>query len=132
MLKPTQIEDSVAINEIIDIEQLNESLSIMSLDLSQGLELLREAYLKDAEHLLAQLRQAIATLDFTEIRFASHALKSSSALMGAQRLSQLCNQIESQALQQNASGLSVLVAQALFVQSQVAQILLNYEPNSML
>lgn len=132
MAHPMQTaENTVALDEILDVEQLHESLTAVSSDLSEGLALLRQTYLEDAEDLVARLEGAIATLDFDQIRFAAHTLKSSSALMGAKQLAQLCSQIESQARQNNPDGLAVLVDQARFAQRQITRLLLTYDPNQM-
>jgi HPt (histidine-containing phosphotransfer) domain-containing protein len=52
------------------------------------------AFVTSAERLLAQLRAPAATHDLKVIRHVAHTLKSSSASIGAMRLSQVCGAVE--------------------------------------
>ncbi len=53
-----------------------------------------ETYLKDAPELLANLRQALESGDAKTFERMAHTLKSNSALIGAMRLSELCEEME--------------------------------------
>ena len=113
---------------LLDPQQLHESLSAVSSDLLEALDLLRDTYLEDAQDLVEQLGEAAESLDFDQIRFAAHTLKSSSALMGAMALSEVCREIEGKARTQNPDGLTTLVTQAAEAQRRVTEILLAYDP----
>ena len=53
-----------------------------------------ESYLEETPQLLAAMKKAIANEDSHGLRLAAHTLKSSSATIGATRLSHLCKQLE--------------------------------------
>ena len=112
-----------------DEAQLRESLTAVSSDPKEALSLLLETYLADADSLLTQIRKSIETVDFETLRFASHTLKSSSALMGIMKLSELCRQLEHCAREQNQDSLTSLLEQAETVQSQSQKLLLSYQPS---
>ena len=78
------------------------------------------AYLADTPPRVAQLRAAVDAGDADTVRRAAHALKSSSANVGAEQLSALCREIESL----GRSG-SVEAAKALLtgVESQLPCVL---------
>jgi signal transduction histidine kinase/CheY-like chemotaxis protein/HPt (histidine-containing phosphotransfer) domain-containing protein len=56
-----------------------------------------EAYLQSSEKLVDQMEDALEARDCASLSDAAHTLKSSSAQIGAARLSQLCRELESQA-----------------------------------
>ena len=51
-------------------------------------------YIKESAALLERLSQAVARGDAEEVRLAAHSLKSSSANLGALRLSAMCRDLE--------------------------------------
>jgi HPt (histidine-containing phosphotransfer) domain-containing protein len=53
-----------------------------------------DCYLEDAPKLISAIAQAVAQGDATQLRHASHTLKSSSATLGAMTLSHLCKKLE--------------------------------------
>ncbi len=53
-----------------------------------------DCYLEDAPKLISAIAQAVAQGDATQLRHASHTLKSSSATLGAMTLSDLCKKLE--------------------------------------
>lgn len=67
------------------------------------LERVLKAYQSSAARLMPQLDAAHRAGDHNAIRLVAHTLKSSSASIGALRLSQLCAQIEA-AIRQGAAG----------------------------
>lgn len=92
--------------------------------LSDGLERLRSvfgerapqtlaeiinAYLKEAPERLEQIRQAQEQAQALPLYRAAHTLKSSSALLGAIQLAQLCQQLESSAQAGDLSSTKNLV-----------------------
>jgi HPt (histidine-containing phosphotransfer) domain-containing protein len=58
------------------------------------LEKVLRAFVGSAERLLAQLRAPGAAHDLKVVRHVAHTLKSSSASIGAMRLSQMCGAVE--------------------------------------
>lgn len=74
--------------------------AIRALDDDGGDALLREilaAYFASSPGLLAQLDEGLAAASADKVRIATHTLKSSSANLGAQRLSDLCKEAENAA-----------------------------------
>jgi signal transduction histidine kinase/DNA-binding response OmpR family regulator/HPt (histidine-containing phosphotransfer) domain-containing protein len=53
-----------------------------------------DCYLEDAPKLISAIAQAVGQGDATQLRHASHTLKSSSATLGAMTLSHLCKKLE--------------------------------------
>ncbi len=78
------------------------------------------AYLGDAPARLAQLQAAAAAGDAEALRRTAHALKSSSANVGAERLSALCREIESLGRSGNAEAAKTLLAD---VESHLPRVL---------
>ncbi len=80
---------------------------------NQLLERVVAAYLKSLDRLLPDLAQARAGgeqgLDLAAIRHVAHTLKSSSASLGALKLSQRCAEIETMARQGQTEGLDILL-----------------------
>ncbi|QPF73140.1 response regulator [Roseateles sp. DAIF2] len=80
---------------------------------NQLLERVVAAFLKSLDRLLPDLEQARAGgehgLDLAAIRHVSHTLKSSSASLGALKLSQRCAEIETMARQGQTEGLDILL-----------------------
>ncbi len=111
---------------ILDPEQLMESLMAVGDDLQESLDLLRTTYLEDVPHLLDMLTQAAERSDFDKLRFAAHTLKSSSALMGATSLSEICRQLEEQARTQSDCDLALQVERTLDLYEQTVSALLAY------
>jgi len=107
------ISKPVDMNELAQVLRQCRALPIVTsdspvLDLS-ALEALRQAmgddgglviaelidyYLAETPSLLEQMRAAIAQQDFDTLQLVAHGLKSSSASLGAMRLSQLCQDLE--------------------------------------
>ena len=61
---------------------------------AETLAVLLDSFLADAPGLLNSIQTAIAEDDPQQLDFAAHTLKSSSATLGAIRLSELCKQLE--------------------------------------
>jgi two-component system, sensor histidine kinase and response regulator len=64
-----------------------------------------KAFDSSAVRLMGQLAEARLTNDLHAIRHVTHTLKSSSASIGAMKLSRLCADIESMVRQSNSDGL---------------------------
>ena len=71
-----------------------------------------DIYLGNAPQLLATMETALAAGDAKELMRAAHTLKSSSASLGAQRLSALSKRIEHATREGNLSGMEAPIAQA--------------------
>lgn len=98
---------------LIDRTQLLESLSAMGDDLKSSLAMVLELYLEDAPQLIGSITQSAAQPDFDALRFSAHSLKSSSGTLGAQRLANLCQQMEYKARSGDDSNLQGLSQQIL-------------------
>lgn len=88
------------------------------------LEQVIDIYQKNSQELTEKLRDGVATDDSEKVREAAHALKSSSNNVGANRLAELCRQLESMArensLELAASALAQLLAEHTRVTSALA------------
>lgn len=75
------------------------------------LEKLVRLYLQEAPELLRRLREASDRSDVRGMQQAAHALKSSSASLGAARLARICEEVEILARSEEPSKARPLVAQ---------------------
>jgi CheY-like chemotaxis protein len=66
------------------------------------------AYLESAVKLIAELQSAVESSDADSVRTSAHALKSSSANVGALNLADLCQQMEDKGREENLSDTDVL------------------------
>lgn len=66
--------------------------------MGSNFELLVDTYISDNKARKEQLQLAIESSDWENVRQLSHAMKSSSANIGALQLSELCQQIETDAV----------------------------------
>lgn len=81
---------------------------------------LRETYLTDGRRRLAALSTAVADADPATLRDVAHALKGSSATLGANRLAEFCRQLEELGRSGTAAGGELLLAQVSGEFEQVA------------
>jgi len=94
-----------------------------------------QSYLDSSTDLFAQLQAAIADQNPTQLQYAAHSLKSSSASLGAKRLADLCQQLEQQGKAGELNGAAEKVQQAVseygFVTHQLSLILSQFsEPSA--
>jgi HPt (histidine-containing phosphotransfer) domain-containing protein len=85
-----------------------------------------EAYLKEATRLLQALREAVEKADGEALRKAAHSLKSSSANVGAQRLSSLCKELETMGQEKSIQEAAYLLSK-MILEYEVVQKSLNVE-----
>jgi len=78
------------------------------------------AYLLDAPVRLAQLRSAAEAGDYLTLRKAAHAMKSSSANVGAEQLAALCKALETIGREDTVDGAECLLDE---VESQIPRVL---------
>jgi CheY-like chemotaxis protein len=66
------------------------------------------AYLESSVRLIAELQTAVESSDADSVRTSAHALKSSSANVGALNLAKLCKQMEDKGREENFSDIDIL------------------------
>ena len=66
------------------------------------------AYLESSARLIAELQSAVESSDADSVRTSAHALKSSSANVGALNLAKLCKQMEDKGREEDLSDIDVL------------------------
>lgn len=69
-----------------------------------------KAFDGSVSRLLSQLNEAAGRSDLTQVRHVAHTLKSSSASIGALKLSQICAEIEAMVRQNQTEGLDERLA----------------------
>ncbi|MBC9783796.1 PAS domain S-box protein [Heliobacterium chlorum] len=79
---------------VIDLTVLKNILAMGDDDHFEFLTLLLQTYLEDAQQLMLTLQQAVTLRDPAGIHKTCHALKSSSASIGAKELASLCAHVE--------------------------------------
>ena len=95
----------------IDLAILDELLETVGGDESFLAELLT-SYLSDSPPLLEEMERSAAAGDATSLRRAAHTMKSTSASLGAMRLSGICRDIEAAAIAGEAPAARVAEAAA--------------------
>ncbi|MEO1095173.1 MAG: response regulator [Cyanobacteria bacterium J06638_28] len=80
--------------EVLDRHLLEEYLEPLGGIGSETIATLKEIFLSESEQLVADIIAAIATQDSAQLQLQAHSLKSSSALLGAVILPQLCFELE--------------------------------------
>ncbi len=78
----------------VDSEKLERLRSSMSKLGEQAFVELIHSYLGEAEYRVAQMQQSLSQSNLADLQLAAHTLRSSSALVGATRLAQLCQELE--------------------------------------
>jgi HPt (histidine-containing phosphotransfer) domain-containing protein len=73
------------------------------------LERILTAYLEEAPKYLQNLKAASVVDDYHSMKMAAHTLKSSSANIGAGRLSEVCQEIENTIFSKDAEALTALL-----------------------
>ena len=68
------------------------------------------AYLSSSEAIIMQLREALALNDLEALRNAAHSLKSSSANLGATKLTEICSRLELNCRKNSLENASTLVS----------------------
>jgi HPt (histidine-containing phosphotransfer) domain-containing protein len=82
-----------------------------------------EAYLKEATGLLHTLREAVEKADGESLRKAAHTLKSSSANVGAQKLSSLCKELEVMGQKKSMEKAALLLSKTIMEYETVKKTL---------
>ena len=99
--KPEKTETVAAtpIDQILDKTALDGIRALQMEGAPDVLESVISLYLDDAPKLMERLKHAVAANDAPEIERAAHTLKSSSASLGALKVSELCKRLETSARQ---------------------------------
>jgi HPt (histidine-containing phosphotransfer) domain-containing protein len=106
---PSSIPHSPA--EPLDAEIYAEFVSTMGGATSNALRKVVTFFLRDTTERLDTLRQSLARQDAALLFQTAHAMKSSSAMMGALHFSALCKQLEAHGRTGNTSGLQPLLTE---------------------
>ncbi len=100
-----------AVEAGLDAEALRKLRDLDPTGANRLLERVFAAFESSTARLMAQLREAHRTGDSAGVRHVAHTLKSSSASIGAVKLSQLCAEIESMIRKDTAEGLPERIEQ---------------------
>ncbi|MDQ6998926.1 MAG: Hpt domain-containing protein [Mariprofundus sp.] len=79
---------------------------------AQMLQKILNVFLKSSEKLMVMMEEGVENSNMDQIAHAAHTLKSSSAMVGAMDLSELCQQIEAAMHDDECSRISVMVQQS--------------------
>lgn len=96
--------DHVDLVDLVDRSVLRSLASMVAENDSEYLKELLNDYLTDAERLRSEINEAMTSDNSMALRHAAHSLKSTSAMFGAMRLSELCARFESAAIEQNIAS----------------------------
>lgn len=80
--------------QVLDPEALKALQAMFGENAASIVNEMIDCYLEDAPQYLSAIAQAIIDKDATKLHYASHTLKSSSATLGAMKLSNLCKELE--------------------------------------
>jgi len=104
------VEGGAADPGVLDAQALARLRELDPSGENQLLERVMKAFETSLERLLPQLQDAQASHDLTGIRHVVHTLKSSSASIGALKLSHICAEIESMVRRDATQGMDGLIA----------------------
>jgi len=79
---------------VLELQALDDIRSLQRIGQPDFLARLIEKYVASSKEYVATIRRAVASGDVTALWQAAHALKSSSGMMGASTLAELCRQLE--------------------------------------
>ncbi len=105
------LEDQAAASEVLQAEALARLRKAFRDQAPQAVTEIIHAYLCEAPMLLEKMHLALENAQAQPLKNSAHTLKSSSALLGADRLSGLCQALESLAQSEDLSCAGELVAQ---------------------
>jgi HPt (histidine-containing phosphotransfer) domain-containing protein len=123
----------MAINSIsnleqsIDAEVLKLNLGALGDEAAECLTFLAETFFEDSPELVQNIRTGIEQGNPDQVRFNAHTLKSSSATLGATKLSKLCFQLETKARGKDLAGGNDLVLAIEVEFEQVKVALTNFQ-----
>jgi CheY-like chemotaxis protein/HPt (histidine-containing phosphotransfer) domain-containing protein len=98
-------------DDLVDRSVLRSLASMVDENDSAYLKELLNEYLTDAERLRGEIYESIQSANAQSLRQASHSLKSTSAMFGALRLSELCADFERSAIEQNFAAVQPRLAE---------------------
>jgi len=87
-------EGNISDNSVINLKKLNTYRQLGLNGDNTFLKRLLSVYLSSAPVSFSQIEQAIQIRDYKILRYAAHTLKSSSANVGAEKFSEMCQQLE--------------------------------------
>jgi HPt (histidine-containing phosphotransfer) domain-containing protein len=106
---------------VLDEEALRRLRELDPKGTNRLLERVFEAFEASAGRLIPQMELALRSSDAAGVRHVAHTLKSSSASIGAMRLSSLCAEIEAMIRRDANDGLAALVEDASRESGRVLQ-----------
>lgn len=109
--------------ETIDENAFSKLLEMIGEDSYELLIDIINSYLEDGETLIQELEEGIKNRDLQQIYHSSHTLKSSSATLGALKLSKLCANLEAKGRNGNIEGITELLSQLQSEYQRVDQML---------
>lgn len=96
-------------SSLLDAEVLREITLLQQPDQPDLIRRVVEIFLKESPRLLADIEGAVTAGDFDSLRRNAHSLKSSSAHIGAETLSQYAKELEIHGRNQNLTGVDQIV-----------------------
>ncbi|MEA5552517.1 Hpt domain-containing protein [Anabaena cylindrica UHCC 0172] len=107
------------INDVLDAKVLEELRDIVCSNNVEEFIQLIECYLEDTPQRLQAINDAIIQENAKILQLEAHALKSSSAIVGAKNLSQICKKLEDLGRDANLADTTLLLSQAMTEYQQV-------------
>ncbi len=98
-------------SSVLDAQALERLRELDPSGENRLMERVVNAFEASVGRLMPQLQEALDTSDSGGIRHVAHTLKSSSASIGAMKLSRLCSDIESRARQEQSEGMPERIAE---------------------
>jgi PAS domain S-box-containing protein len=111
--QPVTVEGLTAFNPAVNMEMLHQAASdIGGEDLNFLIELI-DSYLENSQELILSLQESHAKQNYGELQRTAHTLKSSSSIIGAEELSNLCRDLETNLRNQQYDDLESKVSKIL-------------------
>jgi signal transduction histidine kinase/CheY-like chemotaxis protein/HPt (histidine-containing phosphotransfer) domain-containing protein len=113
--------DRARTQEILDRAKLDEIRALERPGAPHVLERVVEVYCENSTQLVDRLRLAVTEGNTTALRETAHALKSTSASVGAVRLADLCRELEQMGKRHQVEGAEVLVERVAATHGSVCE-----------
>jgi len=126
---PSAAEASTGSEGVLDTQALDRLRELDPTGENRLMERVVSAFETSVARLMPQLQEALQANELSGIRHVSHTLKSSSASMGAVKLSKMCSEVENMARQGQSDGMNERVA-LLQAEVEIVRVALKHVLNA--
>jgi PAS domain S-box-containing protein len=111
LTEPAGLRDAAVDSSVLDAQALERLRELDPNGENRLMERVVSAFESSVGRLMPQLQDALNSSELGGIRHVAHTLKSSSASIGAMKLSRMCSDVESRARHEQSEGMTERIAQ---------------------